>query len=326
MMLHHLVMLHPVRMLHLPCQARIDRRSLAAKRRDAEAASAARADLEATEVRLIRGGSIVRGRSNLECVLEACACVGACNPVHRSLQPCTSEPATQCNQAREWAACWRRVQPMRLLRAIHPSAVSLVRGDEDVVGQLHSCLRRQHAMLEGAHRHYVVAAAHWLRAEDGSHAAEEKAHPAAAHACSRDAREAPLPAMGMSAAAWVGFAYDVGLHAFLQLHGRGDGGGEQTEAARGVHAQVLQPYFKRLQPCAAEAATLCIRGCNPVHQRLQPAACRCYIGAMCAHTERRSSLGRPASHVSSRWPSLSRCGCTTAPLHSACSPVVAAAL
>ena len=145
---------------------------------------------------------------------------------------------------------------MRLLRAIHPSAVSLVRGDEDVVGQLHSCLWRQHAMLEGAHRHYAVAAAHWLRAEDGSHAAEEKAHPAAAHACSHDAREAPLPAMGMSAAAWVGFAHDVGLHAFLQLHGRGDGGGEQTEAARGVHAQVLQPYQKK-------AATLCIRGCNP---------------------------------------------------------------
>ena len=119
-------------------------------------------------------------------------------------------------------------------------------------------------MLEGAHRHYVVAAAHWLRAEDGSHAAEEKeAYPAAAHACSHDARGAPLPAMGMSAAAWVGFAHDVRLHDFLQLHGRGDGGGEQTEAARGVHAQVLQPYLKgynpvyqRLQPCDSEAATL----------------------------------------------------------------------
>ena len=207
---------------------------------------------------------------------------------------------------------------MRLLRAIHPSAVALVRGDEDVVGQLHACLRREHAMLEGAHRHYVVAAAHWLRAEDGSHipTAEERAQPAVAHACSHDAREAPLPAMGMSAAAWVGFAHDVGLHAFLQLHGGGDGGGEQTEAARCVHAQVLQPYLKqRLQPYASEAATLCIRGCNPVHQRLQPsaseaaaAACRCYIGAMCAHTGRRSSLGRLASHQSSRWPSLSRCG------------------
>jgi hypothetical protein len=63
------------------------------------------------------------------------------------------------------------------------------------------------------------------------------------------------------------------------------------------------------------------RGCNPC-----ASACRFSIGGMCAHTVRRTSLGRLPSHHSSHWPSSSRCGCATALLHSACSSVVATAL
>ena len=77
-------------------------------------------------------------------------------------------------QAREWAACWREVQPLRLLRALHPSAAALVRGDEHVMSQLHASLHRHHAVLEGAHRYFAVAAAHGPPAGDGAHAPGER--------------------------------------------------------------------------------------------------------------------------------------------------------
>ena len=259
----------------------MDRRSLAAKRRDAEAVSAARAELEAREVRLVRGGRQRRSRrgARVALTLQLCNPVhGACDPVHVTPHHAASHRITPRHQAREWAACWREVQPLRLLRAMHPSAAALVRGDEHAMSQLHSSLHRHHAVLEGAHRYFAVAAVHGPPAGDGPHAAGERVggrpggrpggkaggrfSPAAAHARSDDAREAAAPAMGMSAAMWEGFANELGLHAFLLP--RGDGGSEQgeerSEAARRVHAQVRQtmegcnPLPKKLQPCASEAA------------------------------------------------------------------------
>ena len=146
------------------------------------------------------------------------------------------------------------------------------------MSQLHSSLHRHHAVLEGAHRYFAVAAVHGPPAGDGPHAAGERVggrpggrpggkaggrfSPAAAHARSDDAREAAAPAMGMSAAMWEGFADELGLHAFLLPRGEGgsEQGEERSEAARRVHAQVRQtmegcnPLPKRLQPCASEAA------------------------------------------------------------------------
>ena len=218
-------------------------------------------------------------------------------------------------QAREWAACWREVQPLRLLRAMHPSAAALVRGDEHVMGQLHASLRRHHAVLEGAHRYFAVAAAHGPPTGDGAHAPGERgggrpkgrpggrSSPAAAHARSHDAREAAAPATGppamrapatgMSAAMWEGFAHEVGLHALLPPRAEGEGGSaqgeEQSEAARRVHAQVRQtiggcnPVPQRLQPCASGS-------CNPCDRNGKPP----YTGAVLARYAR-TPRGEPLS-------------------------------
>ena len=277
-------------------------------------------------MRLVRGGRQRRSRrgARVALTLQLCNPVhGACDPVHVTPHHAASHRITPRHQAREWAACWREVQPLRLLRAMHPSAAALVRGDEHAMSQLHSSLHRHHAVLEGAHRYFAVAAVHGPPAGDGPHAAGERVggrpggrpggkaggrfSPAAAHARSDDAREAAAPAMGMSAAMWEGFANELGLHAFLLP--RGDGGSEQgeerSEAARRVHAQVRQtmegcnPLPKKLQPCASEAA-------KPPH--------RCCIGAICAHTERQARLDRLPSRHSSHWLSSSRCSRASAPL------------
>ena len=216
------------------------------------------------------------------------------------------------------------------------------------MGQLHASLRRHHAVLEGAHRYFAVAAAHGPPAGDGAHAPGERgggrqggkaggrpggrSSPAAAHARAQDGRDAAAaatgppamraPATGMSAAMWEGFAHEVGLHALLPPRAEGEGGSaqgeEQSEAARRVHAQVRHT----------------MGGCNPVPQRLQPCASgscnpwqapyRCCIGAICAHTARRAPLDRLPSRRSSLWRSSSRCCRASARLQPRlCTPAAA---